>query len=275
MSELDFVASIAAKLPMMTIADMLGVPESHVETFTQAGDAIVNAQDDTLRPPGVSAAQYMYQQIQVLYEIGIDLVQFRRSHPSDDLASAVAAAEIDGRLVTDEEIGSLTVLMSVAGNDTTKQTTTLSVLALDRNPDQKAWLRDEFDGRIMQSIDEFVRYSSPVIQFARTATRGLELGGQRIAAGDKVAVFYCSGNRDESVFDDPHRFVLSRDPNPHLGFGGGGMHFCLGSTVARAELRALFSEMFRQLPHLHVTGEPEFVHSDLFHAVKRLPVATN
>jgi cytochrome P450 len=271
----DFVESVSAKLPMVIVADMVGVPEDLVETFARAGDAIVNAQDEAYLPVGVSSLDYVMQQVAILHEIGIDLVKFRRKHPVDDVAGAIAAAQIDGGSLSDDVIGSLMTLLSVAGNDTTKQTTTLSVLQLDRNPDQKEWLLEDFGGRIARAIDEFVRHATPVISFARTAARDCEIGGQQVAAGDKVALFYCSANRDEKVFDEPHRFNLSRSPNPHVGFGGGGVHFCLGNGVAKAELRALFREIFAQLPDLRVTGQPEFVQSDMFHVVKHLPVHTH
>lgn len=134
-------------------------------------------------------------------------------------------------------------MISVAGNDTTKQTTSLGMLALQEHPDQRDWLSEDFDGRIGQATEELVRYVSPVIQFARTATQDTELAGARITAGDKVVLFYCSGNRDESTFPDPAAFDLSRRPNPHVGFGGGGAHYCLGNGVAKIQLRALFKQL--------------------------------
>jgi cytochrome P450 len=151
--------------------------------------------------------------------------------------------EVDGHRLTDEEIGAFLILLASAGNDTTKQSTTHAMLALVDNPDQRAWLMEGFEDRIGPAIEEFVRWSSPVLQFARFVTEDTEINGQPVSAGDKVGLFYCSANRDDAVFDEPARFNLQRSPNPHLGFGGGGPHFCLGNQLAKAELRNLFREL--------------------------------
>lgn len=269
--EFDFVNEVSAKLPMMTVADMVGVPESLVETFATAGNNHLGARDPQNVPPGMTADQFSMQQILTLKEIGVDLVRHRRSHPSHDIATALANAELDGRALTDDEIGQVMLLLSVAGNDTTKQTTSQTVVSLYRNRDQMAWLNDDFDARIGGAIDEFVRHASPVIVFARVARQDIELGGSQIAAGDKVAMFYASGNRDESEFDDPHRFDLSRPKKPHVAFGGGGVHYCLGNGIAKTQLRALFGEILCRLPNMEV-GEPEYLYSEFIHGITHLPV---
>jgi len=270
--DIDFVTEVSAKLPMLTVADMVGVPESLVETFAHAGDNVVGLRDPGILPPGTTPLAYGIEQLGVLQGIGLELVRHRRKHPAEDIATALATAEFDGKRLTDAEIGAVMLLLSVAGNDTTKQTTTWTALSLDHHPDQRAWLQEDFDGRIMGAIEEFVRHASPVIEFARTATQDVELGGQQIAAGDKVVIFYCSGNRDETVFPDPHRFDLTRPRTGHVGFGGGGVHFCLGSGIAKAQLRALFREILANLPDMQVTGEPEYLYSDFINGIKRLPV---
>lgn len=274
--DIDLVEQVSAKLPMQTIGDMVGVPDSLLETFAQAGDNFTFAGDESMLPPGVTPLDFMMEQVGVLTQIGIDLVNFRREHPAEDIATALAHAKFDGKGMTDAQIGQVMLLLSVAGNDTTKQTTTWSVLSLDRNPAQKAWLRDDFEARIDGSIEEFIRHASPVMAFARIATQDVELGGQQLLRGDKVAMFYSSGNRDESVFADPHRFDLSRPRTPqHVGFGGGGIHFCLGNAVAKAQLRALFQEILQQLPDLEVIGEPEYLNSEFINGIRQLPVRTN
>lgn len=273
--EIDLVTEVSAKLPMLTIADMLGVSDDLSETFAQAADNFIGGHDESMLPPGVTPVEFMMQQIGIVREIGIDLINFRRENPADDVATALANARIDGQALTDDQISSVMLLLSVAGNDTTKQTTTSTVLSLDRNPDQKAWLLEDFDGRIAGSIEEFVRYASPVISFSRAATQDIELGGQQILAGDKVGIFYCSGNRDESSFEDPHRFDLLRPRAQHVGFGGGGVHFCLGNGIAKAQLTLLFKEIFRQLPNLTVAGEPEYLHSEFINGIRHLPVDTH
>jgi cytochrome P450 len=273
--DFDFVAEVSAKLPMLTIADMVGVSDDLIEIFAQAGDRFVGAiAADPALPEGANRGRYILEQLTVIREIGTDLVRHRRAHPADDIATAIAKAEFDGRPLDDPIITSIMLLLSVAGNDTTKQTTSWTALNLQRNPEQKAWLLEDFEGRIEQATEEFVRHASPVIQFTRTATQNTELAGQLITAGDKVAIFYCSGNRDKALFPDPHRFDLARPRTQHVGFGGGGVHFCLGHVVAKAQLRALFEQILTKLPRLEITGEPELLRSEFINGITRLPAST-
>ena len=206
-----------------------------------------------------------------LYSLGADLAHHRRAHPSDDLLTNLVNAEVDGQQLTDDDIGAFMVLFTVAGNDTTRNTTSLTAVAFDRNPDQRAYLLEDFDGRIMPAVEEFVRHGSPVMQFTRTALVDTELGGQQIAQGDKVCIFYCSGNRDEGVFDRPGDFDVSRPKNPHVGFGGGGPHFCIGAGLARSQLRAIMGELLTRVPDIEV-GEPEFAAGNFIRVVNQLPV---
>jgi cytochrome P450 len=144
------------------------------------------------------------------------------------------------------------------------------MMVLAENPSQRDWLMEDFDGRIAMATEEFVRWSSPVLQFARFVTVDTEINGQPVSAGDKVGLFYCSANRDESVFGDPDAFDLQRSPNPHLGFGGGGPHFCLGRQLAKAELRNLFRELLTRLTTVDF-GEPDLLYSSFVHGIKRVP----
>ena len=272
--DFDFVTELSARLPMLTVADLVGVPESQVEAFAHAGDAAMGALDPEFMTEGVSHKQFVMQQVGILTSIGVDIVDHRRRHPADDIATALAQFEPDGRPLDADEIGSVMLLLSVAGNDTTKQTTSSTAIAFDRNPDQRAWLMEDFDRRIMKSIDEFVRYSSPVIEFARSATRDVELRGQQISEGDKLVIFYCSGNRDEEVWADADRFDLQRESRGHVGFCGGGVHYCLGNNVAKAQLRALFSQILTRMPDLKI-GEPDYLRSDFIHGPKHLPARSH
>jgi cytochrome P450 len=272
--EFDFVKEVSAKLPMLTIADMVGVPENLVQTFADAGDNFIGGRDEAMLPPGMTQIEFVIEQLTILRDIGVDLVHYRREHPSDDIATALSEARMDGQPLSDDEIASTMLLLSVAGNDTTKQTTSWTTLSLDRNPDQRAWLAEDFDARISGAIEEFVRHATPVMCFGRLATQDVELGGQQIKAGDKVGILYCSGNRDERVFDDPHRFDLQRPRSPHVGFGGGGIHYCLGNGIAKAQLRALFREILALLPDLEV-GAPELLYSEFINGIRRLPVRTS
>jgi len=271
--EIDFVEQVAALLPMQTVADMIGVPPSLSEDFARAANNIIGGGDEEVRA-GQTTDDFVFQQFAVLAQIGVDLIHHRRQHPSDDVATALALAEFDGAPLSDADILGVMVLLSIAGNDTTKQTTSHTAYALHQNPDQRAWLLEDFAGRIGSATDEFIRWASPVIGMCRTATQDLELGGQTILRGDKVGIFYCSGNRDESVYDDPFRFDLSRSA-PHVGFGGGGIHYCLGNGVAKAQLRALYGEILTKLPRMEVVGEPVWLHSDFINGIRHLPVDTH
>ncbi|WP_153505528.1 cytochrome P450 [Cumulibacter manganitolerans] len=270
--DIDFVEEVSAKLPMLTVADMVGVPESQVHAFAQAADGFVGAHDPDVNG-GMDPTEFALQQVGIVMQIGLEAMAYRKDHPSDDIATALANADhVFGRPLNQAEVGAVMLLLAVAGNDTTKQTTTRTVMSLWEHPEQRAWLMEDFDGRIMPSIDEFVRHASPVIEFARTATRDVELGGQLIPQGDKVVIFYCSGNRDDEVFTDPARFDLQRPASNHVGFGGGGVHFCLGNGVAKAQLRAMFQQILTKLPGMQITGEPVPLLSEFIRGVKHLPV---
>ncbi len=168
-------------------------------------------------------------------------------------------------------MGAFLILLASAGNDTTKQATTHSMRALVENPAQSDWLMEDFENRIGRAVEEFVWYSSPVMQFARFVTEDTEINGQPVSAGDKVGLFYCSANRDEAVFEEPGGFNLQRSPtpNPRLGFGG-GPHFCLVNRLAKAELRNLFRKLRARLTTIEF-GEPDLLHSSFVHGVKRVP----
>ncbi len=267
--DVDFVAACSARLPMLTIMDMLGVPTADQPAVAYAAEKLFGMSDDEYATPQ-ERAEDPIAQITLLSNTGIELAQFRRKNPGDDLMTAIVDAEVDGHRLTDEEIGAFLILLASAGNDTTKQSTTHAMLALVENPAQRDWLTADFENRIGPAVEEFVRWSSPVLQFARFATEDTEINGQPVCKGDKVGLFYCSANRDEAVFADPGVFDLSRSPNPHLGFGGGGPHFCLGNQLARAELRNLFRELLTRLTTVEF-GEPDLLYSNFVHGVKRLP----
>ncbi len=267
--DVDFVAACSARLPMLTIMDMLGVPGADQPAVAYAAEKLFGMSDDEYATPEERAVDPVAQ-ITLLSSTGVELAQFRRKNPGDDLMTSIVNAEVDGHRLTDEEIGAFLILLASAGNDTTKQATTHAMLALAESPAQRDWLMEDFDERIGPAVEEFVRWSSPVLQFARFATEDTEINGQPVQTGDKVGLFYCSANRDEAVFADPGVFDLSRSPNPHLGFGGGGPHFCLGSQLAKAELRNLFRELLTRLTTVEF-GEPDLLYSNFVHGVKRLP----
>ncbi|ALE72160.1 cytochrome P450 [Pseudonocardia sp. EC080610-09] len=268
--EVDFVGAVSARLPMWTISEMIGIPEPDRQRVADAANAMVGWNDPDFIGDGDPMA-VLLDGLMTLHTASFELSALRREEPADDLMTALVQAEVEGASLTDEEIAAFFVLLCVAGNDTTRQTASHAVLALDRNPEQRRLLVEEFDDRIGPAVEEFVRWASPVLTFRRTATRDTEIRGQRIAEGERVVMFYHSGNRDESVFADPHAFDVTRAENPHVGFGGGGPHFCLGSHLARMQLRSLFGELLTRVPDLSV-GEPVWLAGNFINGIKRLPV---
>lgn len=271
LGEIDFVEAVSARLPVWTISEMIGIDGPDRDRVAAAANAMVSWNDAEFVGDG-DAMGVLLDALMTLHTTAFGLVEARRAEPRDDLITALVQAEIDGEQLTEEEIASFFVLLCVAGNDTTRQTSTHAILALQDHPDQKAALLADFDGRIGTAVEEFVRWASPVMTFRRTARVDVTIGDQQIRAGDKVAMFYRSGNFDETAFEHPERFDVTRSPNPHIGFGGGGPHFCLGSHLARMQLTALFGELLVRLPDLTV-GEPEYLAGNFINGIKRLPAS--
>jgi cytochrome P450 len=265
----DFVEHCAKELPIRTLSDMVGIPESDRQRVAQAADAMVSSGDAEYLN-GRNPMEVLFEAQLYVHQVALSLAAERRENPGDDLFSSLVNAEVDGDRLADADVAAFFVLLSVAANDTTRQTTSHAMKALTDFPDQRAWLLEDFDNRIGTAVEEFIRWASPVMTFRRTAATNFELGDQTILAGEKVVMFYPSGNWDTEVFDHPERLDLSRSPNPHVGFGGGGLHFCLGAHVARAQLRAIFGELLRQLPDIQA-GDPAYVAGNFIHAVHSMP----
>lgn len=206
-----------------------------------------------------------------LSDIALELAEARRREPGDDMLTWLVQAQVDGREMEDWEIASFFVMLSGGANDTTAHLTASSLVALDENPGQKAWLLEDFEGRIDRAIDELLRYNPPLTHFRRTALSDYEIGGKQIKAGDKVVLWYISGSHDEDLFPDPEVLDLSRgNANKHVTFGGGGPHYCLGSALGRQLLKCALREVYTQLPDFTL-GEPEFVFSNFIHGVRSAP----
>jgi cytochrome P450 len=208
---------------------------------------------------------------QELWTYAQELRADRVANPRDDITTKIALAEVEGHSLTPEEFGSFFVLLVVAGNETTRNSISHGMKALTDNPDQrKLWLAD-LEGVSPTAVEEIIRWSTPVVHFRRTcATATAEVGGQTVEEGQKVVLWYSAANRDPRVFDDPYAFDVLRDPNEHVGFGGGGPHFCLGAHLARREIRVMFEELLRRLPDIEITGEPEYLQSNFIHGIKRM-----
>jgi cytochrome P450 len=250
----EFVELIAKHLPLLTISDMVGVPESDRDLVCDAANRLVT---------GDLAVQA--QCIVRLTEVALELAAFRAEHPADDVMTELVHARIDGERLTHQEIAAFFCLLSAAGNDTTRHTSSHALHALTLFPDERSRaLKD-----MPRAVEEMVRWASPALTFRRTATRDVELGGQPVTEGDKVVLFFHSGNRDESVFEAPWQFDAGRTPNHHVGFGGGGPHYCLGAALARTQLRCLFTALLTRLPDIEA-DEPEVFPGAFIHGVSRM-----
>ena len=248
----DFVADIASRLPLLAIADLIGVPaEDHEKVFHWA-NSVVNLEDPDagLDDPAVANAQLL------AYAYG--MADERRRCPADDIVTKLVHADLDGEWMTEEEFGFFVVLLAVAGNESTRNAITHGLNAFLDNPEQWDLYRRERPGT---AADEIVRWSTPVYAFQRTATRDVELGGAEISAGQRVGLFYASANFDDEVFENPYEFNVLRSPNPHLGFGGQGTHFCLGANLARTEINLMFNAIADVLPDITKLGEPKRLRS--------------
>jgi methyl-branched lipid omega-hydroxylase len=208
---------------------------------------------------------------QELGDLVTGLAERRQEEPADDLVSALATANIDGEQLTPAELASFFILLVVAGNETTRTAISHSLDLFTKHPYQRELLLADFEGRIAPAVEEIVRYVSPVIWMRRTVTRDFLMNGHAYREGDKVALIYQAANRDESVFDDPDRFDITRSPNPHVGFGSAGPHFCLGAHLARREITAMLRELLTRVPDIRAAGEPDRLLSSFINGIKHLP----
>lgn len=265
----ELVAELSGPLPLQVICDMMGIPEEDHQKVFHWTNIILGFGDPDLT---TDYEEFM----KVAIDIGAyatALAEDRRDNPRDDLTTALVAAEVDGERLTSAEIASFFILLAVAGNETTRNAISHGVLALSRYPEQREIWWNDFDTHTATAVEEIVRWASPVVYMRRTATRDVELSGVMIAAGDKVTMWYGSANRDEAKFDNPWKFDVTRAHNHHLGFGGGGTHFCLGANLARREIAVVFEELHKQIPDITVTEEPAMLLSAFIHGIKRLPVS--
>ena len=267
--EIEFMDRCASRLPLRMFCEMFGVPD-HLEEVTvrHVIGAVSWADEEILA--GRSAADMQLESIAGLHQVAQEIITLRREEPADDIMSSLAHAEVDGQMLTDFEISSFFCLLSGAATDTTKTTLGHAVRALSLFPEQRKWLLEDFDARIGTAVEEFIRWATPLLTFTRTAAMETELGGQKIMPGDKVVMIYLAGNFDEDVFHQPSELDLSRSPNPHVSFGGGGIHYCLGANLARSMLRAEMRELFLRIPEFD-TDTPDLLGTNFIHGIKRLP----
>jgi cholest-4-en-3-one 26-monooxygenase len=265
--EADFVTDVAAPLPLQVICELVGAPPQDRGRIFELSNALVGFDDPEYRPDqgvGMRAAAE-------LYAYGGELAERRREQPGDDIVTRLLQPDEAGEVLTPDEFDLFFLLLTVAGNETTRNAASGGMLAFLEHPRQ--WQRLRADpGLIPAAAEEIVRWVSPVNLFRRTATRATELGGQQIAEGDKVVFFYSSANRDEEVFAAPREFDIGREPNPHVGFGGGGPHFCLGRHLAALELRVLLRALAERMPGIALDGEVSRLRSNFINGIKHMPV---
>jgi cytochrome P450 len=276
----DFVSKVAVRLPLEVICDMLGIPERDYARVIARTNVILGNSDaeytgvDPDRIGRLSMARALLKIVLAardLHRLAAGLGRERVKNPTDDLTSALVNANVDGERLTTRELGSFFLLLVVAGNETTRTALSHALQLFTDFPDQRRLLLEDFDARIPGAVEEIVRYATPVIFMRRNVTRDHTMNGHTYRAGDKVLLFYNSANRDEEVFEDPDVFDITRDPNPHVGFGGPGPHFCLGANLARREISVMLRELFTRLPDLRASGEPDRLLSSFINGYKRLP----
>jgi methyl-branched lipid omega-hydroxylase len=268
--EVDFVTEVAAALPLRIICDMMAVPPSEFGYVFDRTNIILGAADPEYVPEGTDILTALLQAGGDLAQLMTSVAERRQGRAGDDLTTALMNAEVDGDRLSPADLASFFILLVVAGNETTRNAISWGLKLLTDHPDQRArWLAD-VDGLAPTAVEEIVRLASPVTYMRRTATRDVEVGGARVRAGDKLCLFYLAANRDEDVFVDPLRFDVTRHPNPHVGFGGPGPHFCLGAHLARREITVMFRELFRRLPDIAACGDPEPLQASFIHGIKHL-----
>ena len=263
----DFVVDVAAELPLQVIADLMGVPQEDRHKLFDWSNRMIGADDPEY---GITEDDTQTASME-LYAYASELAHQKRANPGDDLISVLSQAEVDGERLTEFDIDLFFLLLSVAGNETTRNLISHGLVALLENPSQLELLRA--NPELMGSaIEEMLRWGTPVMHFRRTATVDHELLGQQIKEGDKIVFWHISANRDENKFKDPFTFDITRSPNEHVAFGSGGPHFCLGANLARMEIRVMFEELLARFPEMEITGEVARLRSSFINGIKHIPL---
>jgi cytochrome P450 len=268
--ECDFVKKVSAPLPIAVIAWLLGVPREDWNLLFDWTNRTIGADDPEFRREGKTATETALEAMTELFTYFAKLVEQRKKNPTDDLISLFATAEVDGKPLPPMDVLAFCLIIVIAGNETTRNGTTGGMLAFIEHQDQLRRLQND-PSLLPSAVEEVVRWSTPIIHFARTATADTEVRGQKIREGDALGIFYASANRDEDIWNDPFRFRIDRNPNRHLGFGV-GEHFCLGAHLARMELAVAYKHLLPRIEEIELAGPVERLSSSLVGGVKRLPI---
>lgn len=269
--EVDFVVDVAAALPLKIVCDLMGVPETEFKFVFDRTNVILGVTDPEYAPEDDDMITALLTAGGDLATLMQDVAASKKGGDGTDLTSQLINANLDDDELTPGDLASFFILLVVAGNETTRNAISWGLKYLTDNPDQRQIWADDFDGVGPTAVEEIVRLASPVTYMRRTALVDTKIGDQEIPAGDKVAMMYLAANRDPAVFDDPLRFDVRRDPNPHVGYGGPGPHFCLGAHLARREILVMFRELFKRLPDIQASGDPALLQSGFIHGIKHLP----
>jgi cholest-4-en-3-one 26-monooxygenase len=260
----EFVRDVACELPLQAIAELLGVPQDDRGKIFEWSNRMVSYDDPDFDPDDGATASFE------MLSYFMAMAEDRKAAPANDIVTKLVTADIDGQELTSDEFGFFTILLSVAGNETTRNAISHGMVAFMEHPEQwELFKRD----RPESVADEIVRWSTPVVVFQRTAKEDVVVGGQQIKAGQRVGLYYAAANFDPDVFDDPYRFDITRDPNPHLGFGGTGAHYCIGANLARMEINLIFNAIADHLPDISLLGDPKRLRSGWLNGIKELPVS--
>jgi len=266
----DFVTHVAAELPLQMIADFIGVPQEKRHILFECSNKMIGAEDPEYTAPGADIDQIALEASIGLYALANEIAEERLRDPKDDIVSTLLTAEVEGEKLSPTEFDAFFVLLSIAGNETTRNQTAQGLRLLLEHPDALRTVQRD-PGVLPSAIEEMVRYNPPVMYFRRTATSDTEIRGVKIKKGQMLVMYYPSANRDESVFDDPDRFDIGRHPNEHLGFGI-GEHFCLGANLARMQLRSIFGEVLTHLHDIELEGPIDRLRSHFIDGIKHMPI---
>lgn len=272
--EADLVEVLSQPFPLLIICDMMGIPRSEFDTVLRATNVILGAGDPEFMSGGDPIMDFFAAGME-LTQLMNEVAEQRRVNPTDDLTSKLVHNELGEEMLAPNELAPFFILLAVAGNDTTRNAITHGMNLLAQNPEQRRIWQDDLDGVTQTAVDEVVRLASPVTYMRRTVTHDLEMSGEQFSEGDRLVLFYGAANRDPREFRDPDVMDVRRDPNPHVGFGGPGPHFCLGAHLARRELSVVFRQLFTRLPDIEVVGDPvplDSIGIPLVGGIKRLPV---
>ena len=267
----DFVAQVATRLPLKVICDMMGIGDEHYDMIVRTTNVLLAGGDtEYVSADPVEARQQAMAAAAELAEALFELARGREEHPGEDLVSVLMTGNVDGERLDHGELFAFFILLMAAGNETTRNAISHALHLLTEHPGQRVLLLSDLDGLLGSFAEEVVRHASPVIWMRRTLTRDYVLNRQALASGDKVLLFYQAANRDPEVFPDPDQFDITRSPNPHVGFGAPGPHFCLGAHLARREITTIWRELLARAPGIRAADEPDYLQSSFVNGIKRL-----